>query len=183
MIKDRQVDSGIPWAARRTLGSGLFIKDLSQHIVEYETVVNSFTTNTKRHVDNALNRWPATTNLAKTVAELSVLVDDVTEASKKGVSCTWGDVSPNLYTLSMTLSSRTSSWIPPSALRQKVWPWFYPFVALMVSRGTPRRDTFASFKEQLSLEESQPFFTPFVHLLDKSEGHCSGTASKGAGAG
>lgn len=80
--RDRKADSAILQAIHRTLKSGSLVRDISQSIVEDDTVVNSLATLAKWHVDKALDDWKVTTDLTKTVAELSDGLEDVAKASK-----------------------------------------------------------------------------------------------------
>lgn len=121
-IGNMPADPSIPPATRRTLELELMDRDLPKRIVEDDTVVKLLASDSKQYIDKVLHDWQATLNLAKTVAELSDQVNNVTRASKK-VTCN----TRRPLSTSFSLLQRRQSWIPLSAFRRKARYWLYSF--------------------------------------------------------
>lgn len=109
--RDKQVESTICWATLRRYSLNRSLKINPTYRWD-GNVVNSFATHAKRHFDKAMDDRQATTNLAKTVAELSNRLKHVANASKRLQSTFW-DIPDPPFAIPITLKRLTPSWISP----------------------------------------------------------------------
>lgn len=132
-------------ATCRTFELQSFVEKLTQRIVENDSVVNSFATHAKCHVNKAMDDWRVSTSVAKPLPKLSSPVTDVDNASETNPAYTSRCLAYSFHTPNHVLAMHIVA-NPTIHTMKKLRRQPSPLVPRLVLQLTSRRMTIASLK-------------------------------------